>query len=438
MLVSSYCGVIIVKFTGGASGAVWLGPLFIFLVSITVLWRHQIPELGGKSLTIFTNLLFVMFILGIFIGLMRFDVSLEAAKSGSFKTFAGIPIRYLMMVYRLHIVSFLFLAIALPLRYEMDRELFLKCLKLCWLFTLVLSILTILDYLGVANFSYDYRRTFGYKHVAILGFHRGSHGMMIVIGIFMSFAMTQLTRSYFWKVIAYCSAPILILGLLFTWSRSALLALAVASTSLIITLGGTKAIKGLLVILLGLLVVSIIMSKYPDLQERFSFFTSREIPIEVESAGRLAGWAKLLTWLFQNPDVLILGVGFQNFNYYINVQSQVVELEAGHNNYLHILAELGFVGLIVFVGWLISIFFWLVSWRRAVSSRVDKTMCGIFISLMLGIAASCITQESLAPSPAMIPLLTHFFILLGIWRSYYRRQMLEISENYESLSLNYP
>lgn len=60
------------------------------------------------------------------------------------------------------------------------------------------------------------------------------------------------------------------------------------------------------------------------------------------------------------------------------------------------------------------------------TDKVDRMMPGIFISVMLAITVSCITQESLAPSAAMVPWLVHFLIILGIWVSYYRTQMNEI------------
>jgi len=425
VLVASYCGVIIITFTGGASGAIWLAPLFLFLIGLVVIRPPTMPVFNSKMMTRFTYGMFCLFIIGTFVGLLRYDPSLEFIKAGRFLTLFGISIQYLMALYRFHTVIFLFLAFALPLRYYVNREVFLKCLTLCWIFTVILSISSILDYFGVANLAFTYRREAGFGRVAVLGFHRGSIGMMITMGIFMSFAMTQLTRRYSLKMVGYCSLPILIIALLFTFSRGAMLALVVGVISLAITLGGARGLKGVIIVLIVGIVVHTVLSQIPELRERFGFLLTGKFAARV-GLGRLTAWKNLIKWLFRSPGILAVGAGFQNFHYFVNLLKEQVTLEAAHNNYLHILVELGILGFLVFIGWLVSIFTWLNSWRRTMMDKVDRMMPGIFISLMLAITVSCLTQESLSPSPAMVPWLVHFFIILGIWVSYYRTQMNEI------------
>lgn len=435
VLVASYCGVIITSFTGGASGAIWLAPLFLFLIGLVVIWRRREPILGTRKMARLTYAVFMTFIIGALVGLVRYDPSLEFVKAGSFTTFLGIPVQYLMMVYRLHIVAFLALAFVLPLRYYVDRELFLQCLVLCWFFTMVLVVLGLLTYFRVGNFSFSYGILERYS--GAMGFGRHGHANMLVAGTFMCFAMTQLTRNHLLKMFGYASIPILIIALLFTFSRTAGVALVVGAISMAITLGGARGLKGVLISLLGAIVVYVALMRFPALRERFLFFAAGT-PIGEISVARWSGWASLIKWLAKSPGILMFGAGFQNFHYFVNLLKEQLALEAAHNNFLHTLTELGILGFLVFIGWLVSIFTWLISWRRTMVDKVDKMIPGIFMSLMLGLAVSCMTSETLSPSAGMVSWQIHFYIIFGVWVSYYRVQMTELyaAENADYLTMD--
>jgi len=423
VLVASYCGVIVTSFTGGASGAVWLVPLFLFLLSPWIVFGTNAPGFGSLAAGRFTYALFIVFLVGILVGLVRYDPLLDIEKAGSFQTFMGLPTRVLMAGYRVVSLCSIVLAFTLPLRHRIDRALLVQCLKLCWLFSLVLACLGIIDYLGLADLAFSYRREAGYGHVAILGFHRAALGMITVVGIFASFTLTQISPRSWLTTFVYLSAPVLLLALLFSWSRAAMLALGVGSVSLAFTMSGTRAIKAAAITFCGLLIVGIMISLSPELQERFALPASGGL--EESSAGRLQGWMQLVTWLVQSPGVLITGVGFQNFNYFVHLSSGAVELEAAHNNYLHILTEHGIFGFLIFVAWILSMIGWLLRWRRAAADGPSRVIPSIFLSLVLAIVVSCLTQESLAPSSAMMPFLLHFYLILGIWMSHYRTETVQ-------------
>jgi len=331
-----------------------------------------------------------------------------------------------MAGYRVVTLCSIVLAFTLPLRHRIDRKLLLQCLTLCWLFSVVLACLGIIDYLGLADMAFSYRREAGYGHVAILGFHRASLGMITVVGIFLSFTLTQITPRSWLKTFVYLSAPVLLLALLFSWSRAAMLAIGVGSVSLTFTMTGTRAIKATAVTFCCLLIVGIMISLSPELQARFALPTSGGL--EESSAGRLQGWMQLITWLARSPGVLMTGVGFQNFNYFVHLSSGAVDLEAAHNNYLHILTEHGIFGFVIFVGWILLLIGWLLAWRRAGADGPSRVIPSVFLSLVLAIVVSCLTQESLAPSSAMMPFLLHFYLILGIWMSHYRSEMVQSLE----------
>ncbi len=434
MLVASYCGVYITSFTGGVSGAIWLGPIFLLLIGPIVLMQHKKGEvLGSEGMLIkLTHFLFIIFLLGVIVGLLRFDPEVEFQKAGRFTTLFGIPIQYLMAAYRLHTVIFIFLAFTLPQRYYIDRPLFMQCLKLCWFFAIVLAIAGILDYLGIANLKFSPRWMGRIGGTAIMGFGKGNYGMIMITGILVSFAISQLTRSYLMKILGFVSIPLFVTALLFVRSRSTALGLVVGGLSLVVTLGGAKAFKGVLVTLVGAIVAYAVVMRFPELRERLRFFeifyASAPGALTMTEVGlsRTSTWIDLIKWLAESPGVLVFGVGFQNFQYFILLHAKAVKLETAHNYYLTILAESGIVGLSVFIGWIVSILYWLISWRRTVIDKADKVVPGIFMSLMVALLTVSMTGGVMAPARGGTSWMVLFYLILGIWVSYYRTQMNEI------------
>lgn len=423
LLVASYCGVIVTSFTGGASGAIWAVEIFILLVGAVVIWRRPVPAFGSAWVSRLTYLMCAVFGLSVLVGLFRYDPSLEVLKYGAFTSVGGIPVNLLMGGYRLLVVVLLALAFAIPLRYCIGRSLFVQCLGLCWLLSVVLAVLGIVDFSGLADMAFSYRREAGYGRVAVLGFHRGAGGMMSVVGMLCTLAFAQSVRNLSLKVLAYGSIPVLLVALLFTWSRASLVALVATAGALVLTLGGLRALQGAFLAVAGVAITVLSGMAFPDLGDRFiTLFTD---PLAVSSAGRLEAWSALSSWLLRNPDVLLLGVGFQNFHYYVHLSAGVTELEGAHSTYLHILTENGIPGLIVFLVWLAVVLLWLRAWRRTVTEPIFRTVPAILFSMMIGVAVGCVTLELLAASRAFVPFHLHLYLLLGICLSHYRTTIAE-------------
>jgi O-antigen ligase len=338
-----------------------------------------------------------------------------------------------MALYRFNTVLFLFLAFAVPLRYHVDRPLFLQCLKICWFFTCVLAISEILDFFDIVDMAFTIERLEGYVHMGVWGFIRAGFGKMLVIGAFMSFTMTQLTKSHLLKILGYSSFPLVAVGLLCSYSRSSMVSFALSVMALIVMLGGVRAFKGLVIAVISFAAIYIIMAQLPEVQERFMTFLTLSRPGDVKltyrdvSAGRIEGWLIMINWLLTRPDVILIGTGFQNFNYFVNLTAGAGTLESGHNSFLQVLIEVGVIGLVVFICWIVSIFSWLLRWRRSMTNPLDRMVPGIFFSLMLGLVASCAVSETLVPAAGVVILQVNIYILLGIWISYYRSQMLELN-----------
>jgi O-antigen ligase len=426
VLVASYCGVIGVSFTRGASGGIWLVQLLLLAAVPIMLSRRALPAYGSDRVTTLTYLLFIMYIVGVAVGMARFDPTLESQKAGTFQSVGGIPLSALMAAYRLFVITGLALAFILPLRFHIDRELFRRFLLLAWVMSVIFGACGIIKYLGVAQLGFTVRTEMGSEHTDLLGFNRASHGLILVVGIFMSYAMTQLNRNPIIKTLAYASAPLLMVSLLFSWSRAATLAMAVSSVSLIVTLGGARAVKGTILTIFGIIVIALVLRNYSDVAERMEFFRTGHV--DESGQARVNTWLSLLQYMLEQPDVLLFGVGFQNFHYFLHLSRATVSLEAAHNNFLNVLAEQGIFGFILFIAWLVAIFAWLLRWRRQTPDPTVKVMTGIMTSVMIAAVVSSLTQETLSPAFAQVPWMMHLLLVMGAWVSWYRAEMWTLEQ----------
>jgi len=71
-----------------------------------------------------------------------------------------------------------------------------------------------------------------------------------------------------------------------------------------------------------------------------------------------------------------------------------------------------------------AICIWLWRWRRQNRDPVNQVMAGILLSIMVAMLVSSLTQESLSPSFAQVAWLVHFYLVLGLWMSWYRYETL--------------
>ncbi|NMA32182.1 MAG: hypothetical protein GX941_10325, partial [Candidatus Methanofastidiosa archaeon] len=317
ILVTSYCGVMVITFTRGASGAVYLIHFFIYLTAWIALSRPKLPQWESRSITIMTYLLCAIFIIGILVGILRYDSSLEMVKMGTFQRFGGIPANYLMAGYRFFIVLALILAFTIPLHYAITREALIEMLNICWFFTIVLAILGIIHFMGIADMGFDYRTEDGYKNVAVLGFHRASNALMLDTGLFLSIILSQITPNVSRKNAIYLTIPIILTGILVSFSRAGFLALFVSTCSIALIFGSRGMIRNLII---GTLLVTFLLGiiwMTPSLRQRFDMLTDEAG--DVSSNARFRSWEVLGSLYLKHPDIVIFGVGFQNFQYYLSI-----------------------------------------------------------------------------------------------------------------------
>ena len=427
VVVASYCGVIAVTFTGGGSGGIWLVQIIVLLIGpFMVTWRSG-PRFGSAVVTRLTYLMFGVYLYATAVALGRYDESLEQAKAGAFTAVAGVPLSLLMTGYRLFVLAALVMIFTLPLRCVVDRPTLRKCLVAGWLLSVVVAIAGVLDYLGLANLAFSYRREAGYGHVAILGFHRAALGMMSVYGIYLTFAMTQLTPSPVLKRLGYATVPLMLAALILSWSRAAIVALVASAAVLAVLLGGVRVAKSIALWTIGACAVTwLVLIQYPEIYERLLPVNS----VYVDSSGetRVETWRALSAWLLDRPEVLLLGAGFLNFNYLVNVKEGAVWLETAHNSYLHTLTEAGLVGFAVLLIWQATVVIWLMGWRRRDRRPEAQALTAAFLAMTTAALSSSFTQESLAPAGTMVPQLLHYYLLLGLWISAYRAERRQVDE----------
>jgi len=428
LLLASYCGIVLISFTTGTTASIWLVTIFSLLLASVSLFRSSyFPAFKSKRVTGLTYLMFAVYAYGIFVGFVRYSPYLAEIKSGVAKTLFGIPLPLLMAGYRTVILSSLVFAFSLPLRYRIDRRVFCQCLTLCWIFTVVLSLLVLLDYAGVADLRLRVVDIYRFEsiHSGVLGYHRETLGMMLLLGFFLSLATSQATESAGHKTLVFATLPAILIALLFSWSRAAMLGTAVGIVFLCLTLGGRRGFIGVVVTVLAGVVTKVALSMFEDVSERITFGMSGEASIQDISSGRWRGWIALLRWMADNPLTVAVGCGFQNFNYFVKLGVGGTTLTSAHNNFLNVLSEEGLIGLAVHLLWIVSILLWLISWRRSVTDPKKKAIPSIMFAAMLGILATCFFQESLSPHPLMVPFTTHFYLVLGFWIAYYRNEMME-------------
>ena len=181
------------------------------------------------------------------------------------------------------------------------------------------------------------------------------HTLALFLGLTLPFALiAAITNSQ--KRLLYITASFLILtGLILTFSRGAYVALVFSLISIIPFVGHKLKTKKTGVILIFIITLFLFFG-----QPISSRFISSFDASEGSNAGRILIWEKAIEVFKQNP---VVGVGLGN---YPTTQDDLISSRSpinAHNTYLEIATELGLLGLLLWMGVLISTF--LALFRRA-------------------------------------------------------------------------
>lgn len=212
-----------------------------------------------------------------------------------------------------------------------------------------------------------------------LGLNHVNNVSFMIIGIAVGIAKLQIDNYGTIKkinlIITLSGICMMISSMFLGEARSSLLCLCVFSLFLV------KKIKGV-VIIAGVIVIGLLLSSYigVDIIEQgkhvFDYRLVRKIdndrnnssPMAIENIDnqRVRIWKTTIYYLIEYPNNLLFGTGFQNFkrlsrNYKKELPNKVFGVEpqnasSGHNLYIHVLSELGIVGLVIFIRWLIELY----------------------------------------------------------------------------------
>jgi O-antigen ligase len=224
--------------------------------------------------------------------------------------------------------------------------------------------------------------------VATLSPHHKHIGVIMLVGIFMGLAYLSLEQNMIWKVIIGLIISIMVVVPIFGGTRTFALGLAGALLAYLFIQRG-KAIVVLSLSALGVLVYFQFGGE--KIKERIEEKYEERVSSRIEKLGyagvyqeRTVIYEDIIGTLSNKPYLLITGTGFQNIFKFIGANG-------AHNNYLHVLMELGLVGFIFFITFLSKVWQNLYSMIHATNRRIQivssfmwVTFCGVLFTMFVG------------------------------------------------------
>lgn len=232
--------------------------------------------------------------------------------------------------------------------------------------------------------------------IFFLGFDRASNGIFAYLGV-----ITVLLRAWMggsaWRVIAFLAVPLMLLYLLDSFSRAALLAFLVAGGLAAMLIRSEHTMHGIATLAVAAVGAVFVGVDPTGWVERFAALFSREAFEQSTGQGRVQEWITVISFLLSNPQYLLLGAGFMNYKHLTDIGGATYD--AGHNMFIHATGELGIVGL--------GLWIWLWSSMALVFYRQHKNypqghpgrlVCAVLAATVCGAIASGVSQESLYPN----------------------------------------
>jgi len=203
----------------------------------------------------------------------------------------------------------------------------------------------------------EYWLYYGELPVGTLGPHHLHMGSIAIIGIALGLALLHLPGELLIRVIIMSSIGTLIYSIFNVESRSGYFGLGVIAFTYVLLVFRPRTFRsrliGIFLITLGLFaffywgreeVITPIKQKWEiGVWSRYQQGGLAEL-----SPSRVNIWIQALKSLFYQPWILLTGVGIQNAIYAIRIGN------AAHNNYLHVLIEMGLPGLYLYLKMLSS------------------------------------------------------------------------------------
>jgi O-antigen ligase len=297
---------------------------------------------------------------------------------------------------------------------NLNREQLFKLFNIVFLAALIQAMLIILQKFGIVPTQNPgfYRGTLDHNHVNSITFM--TVGIAAALGKLYHISFKRLMRAILILLSAVSMAFAMVLG----QARGAFVALGILMVCQV------RKIKGIIIVIvavLGLLTVQMV-TDYNFFEVGKTIFEDRLLrkmdtkrhyrsaldwDLEVIDKGRPYIWKTTLQILRENPSYLIFGVGFQNFK-------SIRDTTSAHNNFLHILVELGLAGLIVFILWLQTLWKEIKKWKFVDQKLyVNLSIPGIACFLAI-IAVACFNEPFYAHrnSPGFLGFFLSYFAII--------------------------
>lgn len=212
------------------------------------------------------------------------------------------------------------------------------------------------------------------------------------------------------KVLPSIAASLALIVVIIVGSRAAQIGCILILAPMVLTRFSFK--NGLRFLVVALVLVGV-LSKIGEMREGrhkdAQFQVSENVKIDQSAGRRFLIWIATWDLVTRSPGNFLYGVGFTNYRWeYDRTIKLPFYTNAAHNTFLQVWAESGILGLILFLWLLFAIF------KKGLVFKRYALECIMVSGLVLGIAFTGLTQETLYPIEAYCNFNTLFFLAVGV------------------------
>lgn len=252
------------------------------------------------------------------------------------------------------------------------------------------------------NAMYLFQGYLSIYHRGYGGLDNNGAGLMLAMGVPLClFAWESTTR--WWRVIYLLLIPVLIHAVLMSYSRGAMVSLLVVAPLLVFR----SRARGLM--LVGALGLVWLVPSLAGPEIRARFFTLERYEAQNSAQSRFASWNAGWQLARENP---IVGVGLRNSNLFSQQYGADMRNRTIHSQYLQVAADMGLVGLALYLVTLGSVWLSLRRVRRAARKRTDESgrqahavACGAETAMLVFLVGALFLSLELFELPYLLLLL---------------------------------
>lgn len=233
------------------------------------------------------------------------------------------------------------------------------------------------------------------------------YGMFMLLSLVVCYYL--LTKNFIY--IGYLGLFSSIIGVIISGSRAAQIGAIIWLLAVNVSKINFKKIV-LLLLLCGIFVLGIskINSERMEGEHGTKFQVNKNIAIDASTGNRMIMWINAWSIISSSSKNFLIGTGFTSYRWVYNKYLKLpFYTNAAHNSFLHVWAESGLVGLILYL--LIFLLIILFIFKNSNEISIRNNLLG----LKFGVFASCFTQESLLPQEVFANFNTLYFLILGIF-----------------------